>query len=87
MDLWAENEVRLRVDALDEKRLLKGIQKVANRITSGLILAALIVGASITMHVDSSVTIFGYPALSAVFFVLAAVGGIVLVYQSLFHDE
>jgi predicted unusual protein kinase regulating ubiquinone biosynthesis (AarF/ABC1/UbiB family) len=87
MDLLAENEMRLHVDAVDEKRLLQGIQKIANRITSGLVLAALIIGASITMHIESSATVWGYPILSAIFFVMAALGGFVLVYQSLFHDE
>lgn len=87
VDLIAENELKLAVDALDERRLLRGIQKVANRITAGLVLAALIVGASITMHIDSSVTFLGYPVLSVSFFLLAAVGGLFLVFKTVFSDE
>ncbi|HEX2333929.1 MAG TPA: hypothetical protein VHI32_12245 [Burkholderiales bacterium] len=36
--------------------------KIANRITSGVILAALIVGASLMMGIQTSWTLFGYPA-------------------------
>jgi ubiquinone biosynthesis protein len=36
--------------------------KIANRITSGVILAALIVGATLMMGIQTSWTLFGYPA-------------------------
>jgi len=36
------NELKVNVDSIDEKMLVEGLQKVANRITLGLILAALI---------------------------------------------
>jgi hypothetical protein len=36
--------------------------KIANRITSGVILAALIVGAALMMGIQTSWTLFGYPA-------------------------
>ena len=57
----ANNEFEVRVDAIDEARLMEGMQKVANRITLGLVLAALIVGAALMMHVPTSFAIFGYP--------------------------
>src|SRR5699024_10499719 len=40
-DKLAHNQIKLEVDALDEKRLTEGFQKVANRITLGLIIAAM----------------------------------------------
>jgi hypothetical protein len=40
---------------------MEGLQKIANRVTSGLILAALIVGRSLIMRVETSWQIFGYP--------------------------
>ena len=42
LDRLADNELEVRVDAIDETRLMEGMQKVANRITLGLVLAALI---------------------------------------------
>lgn len=87
LDNLANNEFNLNVDALDEKRLTDGFQKVANRITLGLIIAAMIIGAAMMMNVPSPFTIFGYPGLAIIFFLLAAVGGMALSYHILFKDE
>jgi hypothetical protein len=75
----ANNEFSLRVDAIDETRLIEGLQKVANRITTGLVLAALIIGAAMLVRVPSPVEILGYPALAIVLFVAAAGGAVGLV--------
>lgn len=83
----ARNEFRFRVDAIDEKRFTDGFQKVANRITLGLIIAAMIVGAAMLMSVPSPFMIFGYPGLAILFFMLAAVAAIYLSYTILFRDE
>ena len=87
LDNLANNEIKLKVDALDEKRFTDGFQKVANRITLGLIIAATIIGAAMLMSVPSPFTIFGYPGLAIIFFLLAALGGIALSYHILFKDE
>jgi predicted unusual protein kinase regulating ubiquinone biosynthesis (AarF/ABC1/UbiB family) len=83
----ANNDLEVKVDAIDEVKLMAGFQKVANRITVGLILAALIVGAAMLMRVDTSWHIFGYPGLAMLFFMLAAAGGIWLVLHVLLKDE
>jgi ubiquinone biosynthesis protein len=87
MELIAENQLKIDVDAVDERKLIEGIQKVANRITAGLLLAALIIGASLMMDVDTDMTLFGYPAIAMVFFLLAATGAIFLIVQILFKDR
>ncbi|MGJ8677446.1 MAG: ABC1 kinase family protein [Akkermansiaceae bacterium] len=73
------NQLRVKVDAIDEQLLLRGFQQVANRITTGLILAALIIGAAMLMDIESKFTLFGYPGLAIIFFLAAAIGGTVLV--------
>lgn len=83
----ANNEYVLKIDAIDEKRLTDGFQKVANRITLGLILAAMIVGAAMLMNVDTAFTVLGYPGLAMIFFLLSAVGGALLTYYIIFKDE
>lgn len=83
----ANNEMKIKIDAIDEKRVTDGFQKVANRITLGLIIAAMIIGASMLMQIPSDFTIFGYPGLAMLFFILAAVGAIVLSYVIVFRDE
>jgi predicted unusual protein kinase regulating ubiquinone biosynthesis (AarF/ABC1/UbiB family) len=87
MDGLAENNIKVTVDAFDEVKLMAGFQKVANRITVGLILAALIIGAAMLMRIETSFRILGYPGFAIVFFIAAALGGIALVINILFSDE
>ena len=87
LDAVGNNELRFKVDAIDEKVVLEGLQKVANRITLGLMVAALIVGAALLMRVETSFRIFGYPGLAMIFFLLAAAAGLVLAFSILFYDE
>lgn len=82
----ANNEIEIKVDAIDERTLIDGMQKIANRITTGLVLAALIVGAAMLMDVPTSFTVLGYPALAMFLFLMAAGGGAALVLSILFND-
>ncbi len=50
LDLVANSELQVKVETIDERLVLEGAQKIANRITLGLILAALIVGAAMLMR-------------------------------------
>jgi len=67
-DALANNEFKVSVDAIDEKTLILGFQKIANRITVGLIIAALIVGAALLMRVDTNFRIWGYPGGCGIIF-------------------
>jgi ubiquinone biosynthesis protein len=86
LDTVGNNDLKVNVDAIDEKMLVEGFQKIANRITLGLILAALIVGAALLMRVESSFKILGYPGMPMIFFVLAAISGIGLVVSIISTD-
>ena len=86
LDTIGNNEFKVNVDAIDEKIVLEGLQKVANRISLGLILAALIVGASMLMRVETSFKILGYPGFAMIFFLLAAVAGIGLAITIIMTD-
>jgi predicted unusual protein kinase regulating ubiquinone biosynthesis (AarF/ABC1/UbiB family) len=87
LDQIGDNNLRFKVDAIDEKIVLEGLQKVANRITLGLVVAALIVGAAMLMRVETSFRIFGYPGLAMILFLLAAAAGMVLAFSIVFYDE
>jgi ubiquinone biosynthesis protein len=87
LDAVGNNELRFKVDAIDEKVVLEGLQKVANRITLGLVVAALIVGAAMLMRVETSFRIFGYPGLAMILFLLAAAAGLSLAFSIVFYDE
>ena len=87
LDILANNQLRLDVDAIDETLLIDGLHKIANRIALGLILAALIVGAALLMQVPTIFRILGYPGLAILFFLAAAAGGLVLVFSILVSDR
>src|SRR6267143_5374835 len=87
LDAMGNNELKIGVDAIDERVVLDGLQKVANRIALGLVLASLIIGAALMMRVETSFKIMGYPGLPAIFFLLAALAGLVLIASILFTDE
>ncbi len=78
MDALAEGELKLNVRGIDERELMFSVTKLANRLTTGLVIAALIIGAAMLMRVETEATLFGYPALGIVCFLLAATFGVVL---------
>jgi predicted unusual protein kinase regulating ubiquinone biosynthesis (AarF/ABC1/UbiB family) len=45
LDALAGNELKLKMEVIDEGAIIDGLQKVANRVALGLIMAALIVAA------------------------------------------
>jgi len=87
LDTVASNQLEVKVDAIDEQTLMEGFQKVANRITVGLVLAALIVGAALLMKVETSFRILGYPGLAMLCFVAAAGMGFTLVLSIVLADR
>jgi ubiquinone biosynthesis protein len=87
LDAVASNELRVRVDAIDERTLIDGFQKVANRIATGLVLAALIVGAAMLMQIETDFRLLGYPGLAMLCFLGAVAGGLGLLLAIVRHDR
>ena len=87
LDKAVNNELSFAVKTIDETLLLGGLQKIANRITLGLVLAALIVGAALLMPVPTSFRIAGYPGFAILCFVAAATGGVLLAGSILLQDR
>lgn len=87
LDAVAKNRLEMKVDAIDERVLAESLRSSANRITLGLVLAALILGTAMLMRVETSFRILGYPGIAILFFVAAAMGGLILVFNILFYGE
>jgi len=85
--ILAENRFKVDVDAVNENVLMQNIEKVANRIAAGLVLAALIIGAALLMPIETTWTLFGYPALAIILFTIAVIGGFILVADALFFNR
>jgi ubiquinone biosynthesis protein len=87
LDLIAHNEFKLKVEIVDKDIIINGFQKVANRITLGLVFAALIIGTALLMSVESSFRIFGYPGFPILCFLVIGGSGILLIISILLHDR
>ncbi|MDP9300904.1 MAG: hypothetical protein M3P43_08445 [Actinomycetota bacterium] len=64
MDALAEGELTLNVKGIDEQDIMRGVQKLANRLTAGLVVAALVIGAALIMRIPTRSRLFGYPSLA-----------------------
>ena len=87
LDAVANAELEVQVKSLDARKVVESIEKVANRITVGLVLAALIVGAALLMRVETSFRIYGYPGFAMLCFLIAAAGGFWLVASTFIRDH
>jgi predicted unusual protein kinase regulating ubiquinone biosynthesis (AarF/ABC1/UbiB family) len=79
LDALAASELKLKVELIDDGAIIDGLQKVANRITHGLILAAMIVAAAMVMRVNAT--------FAMVLFAMAGAGMLYLAYEILRHDR
>jgi predicted unusual protein kinase regulating ubiquinone biosynthesis (AarF/ABC1/UbiB family) len=87
MDAAANGQFEMKVRAVDAGDVIEGMQKIANRVTSGLILAALIVGAALLMRVNTEFRVLGYPGFAIMCFIAAALGGVVLLVNIFLQDR
>lgn len=87
LDSLAQGNFTVKVDALDEVQFLHVLQRLATRLTMGLVLAALVVGAALMMQVPTKSRILGYPSIAMVLFLFAALAGTVLLASILITDR
>ena len=87
LDAVGNHEMEMKLRVMDTPLVMEGLQKIANRIASGLVLAALIVGAALLMRVETDFRIAGYPGLAILCFLAAATGGIWLLFNIFVQDQ
>ncbi len=86
-DALGNAQLELYLRPRDKHQLLAGLNHSANRITAGLLLASLIIGAALLMRVETEFQLFGYPGLAIICFLLAAAGGLILLGNIVFQDR
>jgi len=74
------NKFKIDVEHRGFDRLVTDIDRSTNRLSSSLILSALIIGSSIIMQTDKGPQLFGFPVLAFMGYTVAAVIGLWLVY-------
>ena len=87
LESLASSQLKMKVELIDEGAVIDGLQKVANRITLGLVLASLIIGAAMMMRIESRFTLLGYPGFPTILFLVAASLGLWLVVNIVTHDR
>jgi len=87
LDGLAEGSFTIKVDALDEVQFLHVLQRLATRLTMGIVIAALVLGAALMMQIPTKSRILGYPSIAMVLFLLAALAGAALLASILFNDR
>lgn len=87
LSLLADNRLQVSIAGLEESRLMEALHKIANRISTGAMAAALILASAIIMRIDTPYRLFGYPALALVLFLMACVLGLGLVASALLSDR
>jgi len=87
LDALAGNELKLKMELIDEGAIIDGLQKVANRVALGLVMAALIVAAALLMQVPTTFRLLGYPGLAMILFIIAGGAGAMLAVQIIAHDR
>ena len=65
---------------------MRGVQKLANRVTTGMVIASLVIGAALIMRIPTRTRLFGYPAIAIVLFLLAAASAAWLVINIQLSD-
>ena len=83
----SDNRFQVKITGLEEARLIESMQKIANRITGGVVTAGLILGAAMMMRIQTRMQIFGYPALALILFLIAFVLGFSLVASTFLSDR
>jgi predicted unusual protein kinase regulating ubiquinone biosynthesis (AarF/ABC1/UbiB family) len=86
IDALAEGQFTINVKGIDEQNLMRGVQKLANRVAAAVVVAALVIGAALIMRIETEAELLGYPAVAIVLFLLAALGGLLLLGSILLSD-
>jgi predicted unusual protein kinase regulating ubiquinone biosynthesis (AarF/ABC1/UbiB family) len=78
LDTLADNDLRVRIDGLEESHLIENLQKIANRVSVGLISSALIVGAALLARSNAH----ELPTWAGILFGVAALLGLALIVNA-----
>jgi ubiquinone biosynthesis protein len=87
LDALGDPQLELYIRPRDKHQFLAGLNHSANRVTAGLLLASLIVGAALLMRVPTEFQLFGYPGLAIICFLAAAAGGVILLVNIVLQDR
>jgi predicted unusual protein kinase regulating ubiquinone biosynthesis (AarF/ABC1/UbiB family) len=83
----AAGRLTFGVKLTQAEELLGGMHKIANRITVGVVIAALLVSSALVMRYPTRMTILGYPLLAALGYFLAVAAALYLILSTFIRDR
>jgi predicted unusual protein kinase regulating ubiquinone biosynthesis (AarF/ABC1/UbiB family) len=83
----ADGRLTFGMKLTQAEELLGGMHKIANRITVGVVIAALLVSSALMMRTPSRMTIFGYPLFAAIGYILAVAAALYLIVSTFARDR
>jgi ubiquinone biosynthesis protein len=87
VDLTAAGKLAFGIKISQAEEFLSGMHKIANRITVGVVIAALLVSSSMMMRVPTSFVLFGYPGVAVLGYLLASAAAFYLIVSTFSHDR
>lgn len=78
-EVFEDGNVKLSLDSDDFQMLIGLVSRIVNEIVLAIIIAALLVGSSLIMSTESTISFYGYPILGFIGFSFSAILGIILV--------
>ena len=87
LDLVAAGRLTFSHKLVQAEEFLGGMHKIANRITVGVVIAALLMSSSFMMRYPTRLTILGYPAFAMVGYLLAAGAAFYLIFSTFHRDR
>lgn len=78
LESLAEGKLTINLEGLDEGAIMRGAQKLANRVATGVLIAAFVVAAALFSSAKTTSTVWGYPVFTIVFLGLAVVTAVCL---------
>ncbi len=85
--MLSDNRFRIHITGLEESHLMESLQKIANRITAGVICTGLLITAGMMMRIPTRFTLFGLPGVATILMMIAAVLGVNLIWSSIRGDR
>lgn len=85
--LLASNELRLGLRVERAEEMQASIEKIATRLTLGVITAALIVGSALLLNIHAGPELWGYPVFGLLGFLMAAGLGFYVVAKIMLKDR
>ena len=87
IDLVAAGKLSMSLKLQQAEEFLAGMHKIANRITVGIVIAALLISSTQMMRYPTRLSLFGYPALAILGYLLSAGAAAYLVISTFLHDR